>query len=56
MHRVAQALQLTQAQVQNFNIGQRSPLFDKFQPKYALAVAAAARTCNSRPGTSNWRT
>ena len=34
---------ITSFQVQNFNIGQRSPLFDKFQPKCALASAAAAR-------------
>jgi hypothetical protein len=35
--------QVTAAQVQNFNIGQRSPLFDKFQPKCARLLAGVLR-------------
>jgi hypothetical protein len=36
----------TVLQVQNFNLGQRSPLFDKFQPKYASSTPQQqARGC-----------
>ena len=47
--------QVTAAQVQNFNIGQRSPLFDKFQPKCARLLAArVAPSLMLCAGTRSW--